>query len=152
MNLEKLKKFQHWNLTNTSASLSFRSEPMMGKTMSLLRSIGKFWTSKKEQLLCQYHEWPHIWENKKSPTVQTERVKEKRKQAKRFDSFNQWWIEYSPRTWNPEALLNTLWLNSTMHLGSEAAKNIETCAGAMYSWRKQLTARNYLEFNERQTK
>ena len=64
------------------------------------KSIGKFWTtSKKEQLLCQYHEWPRIWENKKSPHVQTERVKEerKRKQAKRFDSFNQWWIEYAIR-------------------------------------------------------
>ena len=49
------------------------------------KSIGKFWTtSKKEQLFCQYCEW----ENKKSPPVQTERVKEerKRKQAKRFDS------------------------------------------------------------------
>ena len=43
----------------------------MGKT------IGKFWTtSKREQLLCQYHD---IWENKKSPPVQTERVKQKGK-------------------------------------------------------------------------
>ena len=61
---------------------------------------------KKEQLLCQYHEWPRIWENKKGPPVQTERVKEgrKRKQAKRFDSSDsggQWrwvktllWYEY----------------------------------------------------------
>ena len=38
---------------------------------SALKSIGRFWTtSKKEQLLCQYHEWPCIWENKKSPCVQ----------------------------------------------------------------------------------
>ena len=44
------------------------------------KSIGKFWTtSEKEQLLCQYHEWCCIWENKKSPCVQTERVKEERK-------------------------------------------------------------------------
>ena len=74
---------------------------------SALKSIGRFWTtSKKEQLLCQYHEWPRIWENKKGPLVQTERVKEdrKRKQAKRFDSSDsggQWrwvktllWYEY----------------------------------------------------------
>ena len=71
------------------------------------KSSGKFWTSKKEQLLCQYHEWPRIWENKKWPPVQTERVKEERKlrkQAKRFDSSDsggqiQWvktllWYEY----------------------------------------------------------
>ena len=36
MNLGKLKKFQHWSETNTSASLSFQSEPKKGKTMSLL--------------------------------------------------------------------------------------------------------------------
>lgn len=36
MNLEKLKKSQHWSYTNTSASLSFRSEP---ETMSLLASF-----------------------------------------------------------------------------------------------------------------
>ena len=36
-------------------------------------------------------------------------------------------------TRNPEALLNTLWLNkrNSCILGSEAAKNMETCAGAM---------------------
>ena len=88
-------------------------------------------TSKKEQLLCQYHEWPCIWENKKSPPVQTERVKEtrKRKQTKRFDSFNQWltnWIRSTKKgllgTRNPEVLLNTLWLNSTMHFGLRGSK------------------------------
>ena len=54
-----------------------------------LKSIGKFWTtSKREQLLCQYHEWPRIWENKKSPPVQTERVKEKRKRKQdKYNSF-----------------------------------------------------------------
>ena len=44
--------------------------------------------------------------------------KRKRKQAKRFESLNLWWIEYTLRVyslydstkkaWNPEALLNTL--------------------------------------------
>ena len=55
----------------------------------------------------QNQRWERLWaffppksigisENKKSPSVQTEKVKEerKRKQAKRFDGFNQWWIEF----------------------------------------------------------
>ena len=55
------------------------------------KSTGKFWTtSKRKQLLCQYHEWPRIWESKKSPPVQTERAKKRRrKQDKCFDSFKE---------------------------------------------------------------
>ena len=99
---------------------------------SSLRSLfGKFWTtSKEEQLLCQYHEWPRIWENKDSPPVQIERVKrEKRKRNKSnasialsSDQLNTLYEKGLLGTRNPEALLNTLWLNNTMHVGLRGCK------------------------------
>ena len=57
------------------------------------KSTGKFWTtSKRKQLLCQYHEWPRIWESKKSPPVQTERAKKRRRKQDKInasDSFKE---------------------------------------------------------------
>ena len=76
MNLVKLKKFQHWSETNTSASLSFQSEPKMGK------AIGKnsYSASIMNDLVLE-----------KARKVLLSKQKEfkeerKRKQAKRFDS------------------------------------------------------------------
>ena len=122
------------------------------------KSIGKFWTtSKKEQLLCQYREWG----NKKSPPVQTERVKEerKRKQAKRFDNFTGTSDELNTLyetgllgSRNPEALLNTLWLNSTIHFGLRGCKEHRDMCWGDVKLKETADGKEYLEFNERQTK
>ena len=53
-------------------------------------------------------------------------------------------------TRNPEALLNTLWLNSTMHFGLRGCKeHRDMCWGDV---KLKETADEYLEFNERKTK
>ena len=55
-------------------------------------------------------------------------------------------------TRNPEALLNTLWLNSTMHFGFRGCKeHRDMCLGDV-KLKGTADGKAYLEYNERQTK
>ena len=55
-------------------------------------------------------------------------------------------------TRNPEALLNTLWLNSTMHFGLRGCKEHRDMCWGDVKLKKTADGKEYLEFNERQTK
>ena len=55
-------------------------------------------------------------------------------------------------TRNPEALLNTLWLNSTMHFGLGGCKEHRDMCWGDVKLKETAEGKEYLEFNERQTK
>ena len=55
-------------------------------------------------------------------------------------------------TRNPEALLNTLWLNSTMHFGLRGCKEHRDMWWGDVKLKETADGKEYLEFNERQTK
>ena len=55
-------------------------------------------------------------------------------------------------TRNPEALLNTLWLNSTMHFGHRGCKEHRDMCWGDVKLKETADGKEYLEFNERQTK
>ena len=83
----------------------------------------------------------------------------KRKQAKRFDNFtgtsdelNTLYEKGLLGTRNPEALFNTLWLNSTMHFGLRGCKEQRDMCWGDVKLKETADGKEYLEFNERQTK
>jgi len=96
----------------------------------------------------------------KSPPVQTERVKEKRKRGNRSnasialtsDELNTLYEKGLLGTRNPEALLNTLWLNRTMHFGLRGCKEHRDMRWGDVKLKETADGKEYLEFNERQTK
>jgi len=53
---------------------------------------------------------------------------------------------------NPEALLNTLWLNSTKHFGLRGCKQHRDMCWGDVKLKEKADGKEYLEFNERQTK
>ena len=55
-------------------------------------------------------------------------------------------------TRNPEALLNTLWLNNTMHFGLRGCKEHRDMCWCDVKLKETADGKEYLEFNERQTK
>ncbi|XP_073258936.1 uncharacterized protein KIAA1958-like [Porites lutea] len=55
-------------------------------------------------------------------------------------------------TRNPEALLNTLWLNNTMHFGLRGCKEHRDMCWGDVKLKETADGKEYLEFNERQTK
>ena len=55
-------------------------------------------------------------------------------------------------TRNPEALLNTLWLNSTMHFGLRGCKEHRDMCWGDVKLKETADGKECLEFNERQTK
>ena len=55
-------------------------------------------------------------------------------------------------TRNPEALLKTLWLNSTMHFGLRGCKEHRDMYWGDVKLKETADGKEYLEFNERQTK
>ena len=55
-------------------------------------------------------------------------------------------------TRNPEALLNTLWLNSIMHFGLRGCKEHRNMCWGDVKLKETANGKAYLEFNERQTK
>ena len=55
-------------------------------------------------------------------------------------------------TRNPEALLNTLWLNNTMHFGLRGCKEHRDMCWGDVKLKETADSKEYLEFNERQTK
>ena len=55
-------------------------------------------------------------------------------------------------TRNPEALLNTLWLNNTMHFGLRGCKEHRDMCWGDVKLKEIADVKEYLEFNERQTK
>ncbi|CAH3152537.1 unnamed protein product [Porites lobata] len=55
-------------------------------------------------------------------------------------------------TRNPEALLNTLWLNNTMHFGLRGCKEHRDMCWGDVKLKETADGKEYFEFNERQTK
>lgn len=55
-------------------------------------------------------------------------------------------------TRNPEALLNSLWLNNTMHFGLRGCKEHRDMCWGDVKLKETADGKEYLEFNERQTK
>ena len=54
-------------------------------------------------------------------------------------------------TRNPEALLNTLWLNSTTHFGLRGCKEHRDMCWGDVNLKETAGGKEYLEFNDRQT-
>ena len=55
-------------------------------------------------------------------------------------------------TRNPESLLNTLWLNNTMHFGLRGCKEHRDMCWGDVKLKQTADGKEFLEFNERQTK
>ena len=97
--------------------------------------------------------------NKKSPPIQTERVEVKQKGnrpntsiALTSDELNMLYKKGLISTRNPEALLNTLWLNCTLHFGLRGCKEHRDMCRGDVKLKETAGGKEYLGFNERQTK
>ena len=159
MNLEKLKKFQHWSSTNTSASLSFRSEPKMGKTYEP-SSLQSLLASFERRLKKNSYSASIV--NEKTRKVLLSKQKELKKKGKgnrpnasitlTSDELNTLYETGLLGSRNPEALLNTLSLNSTIHFGLRGCKEHRGMCWGDVKLKEIADGKEYLEFNERQTK